>query len=180
MRILRYTGLLWFLATAEFALMLAMELFLFRRLSGGLPSLDLRPGFSADDVGQWLAALAPQGVETILVWHYLTFDLLFPALLGLALFSGILWLGRRLPRFEIIPNWAKLAFAGVMAFPYVFFDYAQNWAVMALLRHPFSVDAAAVATASSLNQLKFVSLALPVVVIALFALAGQKGRRRAY
>ena len=180
MRIVRYTGMLWFLAAAEFTLMLAMEFLLFRRLSGGLPSLDVRPGFSTDDVNQWLTALGPQGAEAVMVWHYLTFDLLFPALFGLALASSILSLGRRLPRFATMPSWLKLVFAAVLVLPYVYFDYAQNWAVMAVIRDPFNIDPAAVARASGLNQLKFVFLALPLVVIALFALAGQKGRHKAH
>ena len=175
--ILRYTGVLWFFAVAEFALMAALELFLFRRNSGGRPSLDVRSTFSADDVSQWLAALGPQGAETILVWHYLTFDLLFPALFGGAILCSMVIMGRRLARFLAMPNWVQIVFAAVIVAPYVYFDYAQNWAVVKLLRAPFTADVLAVSSASRLTFLKWVSLALPVVVIALLALAGQKFER---
>lgn len=177
MRLLRYTGLLWFLSAAEFLLMTAMEFFLFRRLSGGLPSLDVRPGFSVEEVNQWLAALGPQGAETILVWHYLTFDLLFPALFGVTIVSTGLVLGRRLPRFAAMPNWVQVAFAAAIIAPYVCLDYAQNWAVVKLLREPFTDNALAVSRASALNLLKWVSLALPAAILALLALAGQKKAR---
>jgi hypothetical protein len=176
-RALRHTRLLWFLGAAEFALMTAMELLLFRRLSGGLASLDVRPCFSAPEVSQWLTALGPQGAETILVWHYLTFDLVFPVLFGLALASSILLLGRRLSRFAAMPHWLQLMATAVLVLPYVGFDYAQNWAVAQLLRQPLSVDPLAVSRASGLNLAKLVFGAIPLLAIALFALAGQKGRQ---
>jgi len=66
--------------------MTVMEFFYFRQLSGGLPSLDMRYfGFTPDEGMAWLTALGRRGGEIILVWHYLTFDLLFPALLSLTL-----------------------------------------------------------------------------------------------
>lgn len=177
MRLLRYVGLLWFLTAAEFILMTAMEFLLFRRLSGGLASLDVQPYFTAPQVTQWLKQLGPQGAETILVWHYLTFDLIFPALLGLALAASILVLARRLPRFAAMPSWSQLMVAAAFVGPYVAFDYAQNWAVIQLLRDPFAVSDRAVSTASGLNLAKFVFGAIPFVAIALFALASQKGRQ---
>ncbi|TIN81798.1 MAG: hypothetical protein E5Y29_11530, partial [Mesorhizobium sp.] len=78
----------------------ALEFFYFRQLSGGLPSLDMRIlGFTPDEGMAWLTALGRRGGEIILVWHYLTFDLLFPALLSVTLVSLILATGRRLKAF---------------------------------------------------------------------------------
>lgn len=176
MRILRPTGLLWLLVGAEALLMQMMEFFVFRRFSGGSPSLDLRwAGFTAREASDWLHALGRQGAEAVIVWHYLTFDLLFPVLLGMAFASTILLLGSRLPRFAVMSPAFRLCFALVLSLPYVFFDYAQNWAVVQLLREPFEVLSADANLASALNVLKFVFGALPVAVIALFALAGNKG-----
>lgn len=177
MRVLRHVGALCFLAGAEFLLMTLLEFFYFQRLAGGQPSLDLRAtGFSTDDVGNWLAALGPTGAQVLLVWHYLTFDLVFPALLSLALASLIVWHGRRLPRFAALSETARSLFALAMVAPYCVFDYAQNLAVARLLSDPANVDSASVSLASGLVTAKFAFGAVPFIVIALFILAGQKKR----
>jgi hypothetical protein len=175
MRVLRRTALLSILAAGEFVLMTAMEFLVFRRMSGGLPSLDTRiAGFTVADVTQWLAALGPQGAETVIVWHYMTFDLLFPLLLSMALASVILWLGNRLPRFAAYSETSRQTFALAIVAPYAIADYAQNLAVMELLQEPFEVDPGEAGVASALVVAKFVFFLLPVLVIALFALAGQR------
>ncbi|TIY02407.1 MAG: hypothetical protein E5V22_18340, partial [Mesorhizobium sp.] len=84
LRLSRHAAALCFACAAVFVAMTAMEFLYFRQLSGGLPSLDLRwTGFTPDEGMAWLTALGRRGSEIILVWHYLTFDLLFPALLSL-------------------------------------------------------------------------------------------------
>lgn len=177
MRVLRHVGLLCFLAGAEFLLMTLIEFFYFRRLAGGLPSLDLRAfGFSMDEALAWLSALGPTGAQVLLVWHYLTFDLVFPALLSLALASLIVWHGRRLPRFAALSETMRVGFALAMVAPYCLFDYAQNIAVARLLSDPENVDGAAVGLASALVTAKFAFGVIPFIVIALFVLAGHKQR----
>ena len=85
----------------------------------------------------WLTALGRRGSEIILVWHYLTFDLLFPALLSLTLVSLILAAGRRLKNFRALSAQLQSLFALVLVLPYTLADYAQNIAVAAhALRFP--------------------------------------------
>ena len=101
-----------FCSAAVFIAMTALEFFYFRQLSGGLPSLDMRfAGFTPDEGMAWLTALGRRGGEIILVWHYLTFDLLFPALLSLTLVSLILATGRRLKNFRAMPAQIQSIFA---------------------------------------------------------------------
>ena len=59
----------------------------------------------------WLTALGRRGGEIILVWHYLTFDLLFPALLSVTMVSLILATGRRLKTFRALPAQLQSMFA---------------------------------------------------------------------
>ena len=95
LRLSRHAGALCFLSAMVFIAMTVLEFFYFRQLSGGLPSLDMRIfGFTPDEGMAWLTALGRRGGEIILVWHYLTFDLLFPALLSVTLVSLILASGR--------------------------------------------------------------------------------------
>lgn len=175
MRVLRYPALLVFLAAGEFVLMTILEFFYFRRLSGGLPSLDLRfLGFTAREATTWLAAIGPDGAQSILVWHYLTFDLLFPALLSLTLASLIIHFGKRLPRFAALPEAARTSFALAIVAPYAVLDYAQNFEIAQLLADPFNARLDTMLLASSFVVAKFAFGAIPFIVIALFALAGQK------
>lgn len=152
-----------------------MEFFYFRELSGGLPSLDMRvSGFTPDEGMAWLTALGRRGGEIILVWHYLTFDLFFPALLSLTLVSLILATGRRLKRFCTLPGQVQAILALALVLPYTLADYAQNIAVARLLSDFLSANADSLSFASALTVAKFALLAIPVAAIALFTLAGQK------
>ena len=179
MRVLRHTSLLVILALGEFLMMAALELLYFRQLSGGLPSLDVRAfGFTAGEATAWLAAIGPSGAQTILVWHYLTFDLIFPALLAAALASLIIHFGRSLPRFAKLPERVQTLLAAVLVLPYMGFDYAQNLAVASILADPFQAKLETILLASSLVVLKFAFGVIPVLVIVLFALAGHKRTNR--
>lgn len=174
---LRQTGFLCFLAAVEFVLMTLLEQFYFQPLAGGLPSLDVRLlGFSREEGMEWLTALGPGGSETILVWHYLTFDLVFPALLSVALASVILRVGSRMPRFAALSDRGKLALLGAVVLPYMVADYAQNIAVARILSNPLNADPASLSLASGLIVAKFALFAVPLIVIAVFLLAGQKRR----
>lgn len=155
---------------ALFVAMTAMEFLYFRQVSGGLPSLDTDEGMA------WLTALGRRGSEIILVWHYLTFDLLFPALLSLTLVSLILATGRRLKNFRAQPAQLQSLFAFVLVLPYTLADYAQNIAVARLLSDFQSANPDSLSFASALIVTKFALLAIPVIVIAVFHLTGQKQR----
>ncbi|QKC77878.1 hypothetical protein EB233_22235 [Mesorhizobium erdmanii] len=173
LRLSRHAGALCFLSAAVFIAMTLLEFFYFRQLSGGLPSLDMRYfGFTPDEGMAWLTALGRRGGEIILVWHYLTFDLLFPALLSLTLVSLILATGRRLENFRVLPGQVQSIFALVLVLPYMLADYAQNIAVARLLSDFLSANPDSLSFASALTVTKFALLAIPVVVIATFWLMG--------
>ncbi|QND68788.1 hypothetical protein HB777_16100 [Mesorhizobium loti] len=175
LRLSRHAGALCFLSAAVFIAMTVLEFFYFRRLSGGLPSLDMRIfGFTPDEGMAWLTALGRRGGEIILVWHYLTFDLLFPALLSVTLVSLILATGRRLKAFRVLPAQLQSIFAMVLVLPYTLADYVQNIAVARLLSDFLSANPDSLSFASSLIVTKFALFAIPVIVIAAFWLAGQK------
>ncbi|TIX40410.1 MAG: ATP-binding cassette domain-containing protein [Mesorhizobium sp.] len=118
--------------------------------------------------------LGRRGGEIILVWHYLTFDLLFPALLSLTLVSLLLATGRRLAKFRAMAAPAQSLLALVLVLPYTLADYAQNLAVARLLSDFQSANPDSLAFASALTVTKFALLAIPVVVIAVFYLADQR------
>ncbi|TPK66537.1 hypothetical protein FJ546_07195 [Mesorhizobium sp. B2-4-19] len=175
LRLPRHAAALCFLSAAVFIAMTVMEFFYFRQLSGGLPSLDMRYfGFTPDEGMAWLTALGRRGGEIILVWHYLTFDLLFPALLSLTLMSLVLATGRRLQNFRELPGQVQSIFALVLVLPYTLADYAQNIAVARLLSDFLSANPDSLSFASALIITKFALLAIPVVVIAAFWLVGQR------
>jgi hypothetical protein len=175
LRLSRHAGALCFLSAVMFIAMTVLEFFYFRQLSGGLPSLDMRIfGFTPDEGMAWLTALGRRGGEIILVWHYLTFDLLFPALLSVTLVSLILATGRRLKAFRVLPAQLQSIFALVLVLPYTLADYVQNIAVARLLSDFLSANPDSLSFASSLIVTKFALFAIPVIVIAAFWLAGQK------
>jgi hypothetical protein len=175
LRLSRHAAALCFLSATVFIAMTVLEFFYFRQLSGGLPSLDMRFfGFTPDEGMAWLTALGRRGGETILVWHYLTFDLLFPALLSVTLVSLILATGRRLKNFRAMPAQFQSVFALVLVLPYTLADYAQNIAVARLLSDFLSANPDSLSFASALIVTKFALLAMPVIVIAVFWLAAQK------
>ena len=175
LRLSRHAAALCFLSAAVFIAMTVLEFFYFRQLSGGLASLDMRfLGFTPDEGMAWLTALGRRGGEIILVWHYLTFDLLFPALLSVTLVSLILSTGRRLKNFRVLPGQLQSIFALILVLPYTLADYAQNIAVARLLSDFLSANPDSLSLASALIVTKFALLALPLIVIAAFWLAGQR------
>ncbi|MDX8446574.1 hypothetical protein [Mesorhizobium captivum] len=175
LRLSRHAAALSIASAAIFIAMTALEFFYFRRLSGGLPSLDMRvTGFTPDEGMAWLTALGRRGGEIIIVWHYLTFDLLFPALLSLTLLSLILAFGRRLSNFRAMPAQLRALSALVLVLPYTLADYAQNFAIARLLSDFQLANPDSLSFASSLTVTKFALLAVPVAVVAVFALAVQR------
>ena len=175
LRLSRHAAALSVVTLAVFAAMTVLEFLYFRRLSGGLPSLDMRfAGFTPDEGMAWLTALGRRGGEIILVWHYLTFDLLFPMLLSLTLVSLLLATGRRLAKSRAMAAPAQSLLAFVLVLPYTLADYAQNFAVARLLSDFQSANPDSLAFASALTVTKFALLAIPLIVIAAFYLADQR------
>jgi hypothetical protein len=174
LRLSRHVGALCFLSAVVFIAMTVLEFFYFRQLSGGLPSLDMRIfGFTPDEGMAWLTALGRRGGEIILVWHYLTLDLLFPALLSLTLVSLILTAGRRLTSFRMLSGPVQSLLAVGAVLPYTVANYAQNIAVARLLSDFLSANPDSLSFASALIVTKFVLLAVPVIIIAILGLAGR-------
>ncbi|UCI06005.1 hypothetical protein [Mesorhizobium sp. B1-1-8] len=177
LRLSRHAVVLSFASFVVFLAMTALEFFYFQSLSGGLASLDMRvTGFTPDEGMAWLTALGRRGGEIMIVWHYLTFDLLFPALLSLTLVSLILAFGRRLSTFRAMPPQFQALSALVLVLPYTVADYAQNLAIARLLSDFQSANPDSLSFASSLTVAKFTLLAIPFFVIAVFALAGRQRR----
>lgn len=155
-------------------IMAALELFYFERLSGGQVSLDLRLfGFTPDEGMAWLTALGRRGSEIIIVWHYLTFDLVFPALLSVTLVSVILALGNRLPRFARMPEGKRVLLALGLVVPYALADYGENIAVVRLLSDFLYANPDSLFFASGLIVAKFALLLLPLGVIAALYTTGR-------
>jgi hypothetical protein len=178
LRLSRHAAALCFVSAAVFIFMTALEFLYFRRLSGGLPSLDMRyAGFTPDEGMAWLTALGRRGSEIILVWHYLTFDLLFPALLSVTMISLILASGRRLKNFRALSGQIQSIFALVLVLPYTIAEYAQNIAVARLLSDFLSANPDSLSFASALIVTKFALMAIPMIVIGVFYLAGQRRRQ---
>lgn len=158
-----------------FVAMTALEFLYFRRLSGGLLSLDLHVlGFTPDDGMAWLTALGRRGSEIIIVWHYLTFDLLFPALFSATLMSLIQWTGQRLPRFAALTARGQALLALGLVLPYTLADYAQNIALIRLLSDFLNADPDSLAFASGLTVTSSALVAVPMTVVATFYLAGRE------
>ncbi|MDI6027676.1 hypothetical protein QBK99_15915 [Corticibacterium sp. UT-5YL-CI-8] len=165
-RLWRHAGPLTMATLAVLAIMVLLEFFYFRSLSGGLASLAWRPfGFAPQQGIEWLTALGPRGAEAILVWHYLSIDLLFPALLSLTLISLLLHAAHDVAAFKAISPNRRATVALTLVLPYTVANYAQNAAVVRVLSDPLSANADTLALASTLGMLKYALLAVPLLVL---------------
>ncbi|MCV0395574.1 MAG: hypothetical protein K5872_17065 [Rhizobiaceae bacterium] len=177
MHIIRHPLLLCVATAVLWLFMMAIELLWFRSLSGGLVQLDYRPfGFSTDDVSDWLTALGPVGAQAMLVWHYLTFDLVFPALFGLTLASLTLSATRHIPRLSRHPYGVRATACVLWVLPYIFVDYLQNLVVAGMLTDPTGLDHTIVEVASGLNVAKFLFAAIGIAVLFLLWWRGARER----
>jgi hypothetical protein len=75
-----------------------------------------------------------------------------------------------------MPAQVQALFSLVLVLPYAVADYVQNFTVARLLSDFQSANPDSLAFASSLTVTKFALLAIPVFVIAVFAVAGQRRR----
>jgi hypothetical protein len=173
----RHATVLVLASAAELVAMLALEFVFFQRLSGGRLALDMRAfGYTPDEGLAWLTALGRRGSEIVIVWHYLTFDLLFPALLSVTFMSLILWTGRRLRGFAALPARMQGLLALGLVLPYALADYAQNAALVRLLSNFLNANPDSLALASALTVTSFALATVPLAVILAFLLAGRKAR----
>lgn len=175
----RHAGIMSLASVGVFAAMAALEFVYFRRLSGGLPSLDLRIfGFTPDEGMAWLIALGRAGSEVIIVWHYLTFDLLFPALFSLTLVSIVMAAGQRLPGYSALPGKTQAMVGLALVLPYTLAAYGENIVLVRLLSDFLAANPESLRLASALVVTKFALAAVPVIVIGAFMLAAQRHHRQ--
>jgi len=171
----RHAPALCLVTLAVFLAMTALEFLYFQNLSGGLVSLDLHVlGFTPDEGMAWLTALGRRGSEIIIVWHYLTFALLFPMLLSATLISLLLETGQRLPRFAAMSARGRALLALGLVLPYTLAEYAQNVAVIRLLSDFLNADPDSLALASGLTVTSSTLAVVPMIVIVAFYLAGRE------
>lgn len=159
------------------AAMAALEFFYFRSISGGLSSLGWRPfGFEPQDGIAWLTALGPRGAEGLLVWHYFSIDLVFPALLSVTLLSLLLFAGQKLPWFMGLRARRRGALAICIVAPYLLAHYAQNVVLIQILSDPQSANAETLSLASTLGTLKFAFLFIALFILACMFAIGYERR----
>ena len=174
----RHAGALCVVTTVMLAAMMLMEVGYFEQLSGGLASLDLRlAGFAPDEGMAWLTALGSRGSEAVIVWRYLTLDLVFPVLMAATLASLLLVQFKRQPRLAALTDSARATAAAALVLPYALTDYAQNICLVRLLSDVASANPDSLAFASSLVVAKFALLAVPLVTVAVLATASRAGGR---
>ena len=143
-------------SAALFLVMIVLEFFYFQRLSGGLPSLDIRlMGFSSDDAVAWLTALGEPGREALLVWQYSSFDLFFPAVFGLALGGLFLHAASRSTLLASRSKRVHLVFGILVVLPYVVANYAQSILIARMLSDPSVASVWMTSLASKLVMAKF-------------------------
>ena len=159
-----------------FVVMNVLEFFYFRRLSGGLSSLDIRLlGFSSDDAVAWLTALGEPGREAVLVWQYSSFDLFFPAVFGLALVGIFLHVASRSPVLSQRSKRTQLAAGILVVLPYVIANYAQNLFIVQMLSDP---SAASIWLTSATSVLVMAKFFLALAALAAIVFVSLRGRVR--
>ena len=155
----------WPILLATLAAWLAMNLWSLPKieeLAGGLRLLDMRfTGYSFEDVQDFLAAIDDEGTALYLGPQF-WLDMIFPPLLGAALFMIYRWLFPGLPGLII----------GAVSLTYVATDFLENLAITALLRTgPTSITPEMAATAHMWTRAKWglavVGLVLLIIGIGL-------------
>lgn len=177
MRLLRNPIVLTVAAIPVGLVMLALEFLYLRPMTGGQASLDWRlEGFKPMEALSWLTALGPRGRETLLVWHYLTADLLFPLLVGFALGGFTYYAARELPRLRQFGDLQlrRLCVAWIM--PFLIADYGSNAMIATMLIDPVGVSHSLIRTASVFVILKHAFFAVGLLVLALLAWLGYRER----
>lgn len=124
----------------------------------GLSNFDARVlGYDADDARTYLAVLPDSSRALYLGWFRLL-DTVFPVLAALAI-GGILWLNTA--DWHILRRVVSLG----MVLAYLLMDLAENSVVGRILETGDLVDSTLVGRASDLTQLKWLFLALSLVLL---------------
>jgi hypothetical protein len=161
-------------AIAVYAVMAGWSLPKISAAAGGAAPFDMRPmGYSFEEAKAFLAALGEDGRRFYGdVQHKL--DLAYPALLSLALGTGIYLLSpERIGRFAIV--------LALLAVPGMVFDYVENARVSELLAIPAeAATAELVASASRATLLKsaFTTLTMTLALVLLVLRLVQRWRTR--
>ncbi|GHD05672.1 hypothetical protein ACFOEZ_01925 [Tianweitania populi] len=175
MRFLRNPGVLTVAAIPVALVMLAFEFLYLRPLTGGQASLDWRfDGFKPMEALSWLTALGPRGREAVLVWHYLTADLLFPVLVGFALGGFTYYAARRVSFFRRLADSTLRKLCVLWILPYLIVDYGENIMISAMLVDPVGVSHSLIRTASVFVILKHVFFGIGLIVIAALSVLARR------
>ena len=178
MRFLRHPGVLTVAAIPVALVMLALEFLYLRPLTGGQASLDWRyDGFRPMEALSWLTALGPRGREAVLVWHYLTADLLFPFLVGFALGGFTYYAARQLPFFRRFTDATLRKLCVLWIMPYLIADYGENIMISAMLIDPVGVSHSLMRTASAFVILKHIFFGIGLIAIAALVLMARRSAR---
>jgi hypothetical protein len=176
MRALRHPNVFAIAALPLLAVMMALEFLYLRPLTGGQASLDWRfDGFRPLEALSWMTALGPRGRETLLVWHYLSADLFFPILVGLALAGYTYYAARRIEPFRRLDDLILRRLCLLWIMPYLLADYGQNVMVAIMLADPVAVSHSLMRTASVFIILKYAFFTIGILVLAALAYAGRAG-----
>lgn len=174
MRFLRNPTVLTVAAIPVALVMLALEFLYMRPLTNGA-SLDWRfEGFRPVEALSWLTALGPRGRETVLVWHYLTADLLFPFLVGFALAGFTYFAARRAPWFRDLSDLRLRQLCVLWVLPYLIADYGQNFMIATMLIDPVGASHSLIRTASVFVILKHIFFAIGLINLAVLALLARR------
>lgn len=175
MRFLRNPGVLTVAAIPVALVMLAFEFLYLRPLTGGQASLDWRfDGFKPMEALSWLTALGPRGREAVLVWHYLTADLIFPFLVGFALAGFTYYTVRRVPFFRRFSDATLRRLCVLWILPYLIVDCGENIMISAMLVDPVGVSHSLMRTASAFVILKHIFFGIGLIVIAVLTFVARR------
>ncbi|HEV7415242.1 hypothetical protein [Tianweitania sediminis] len=177
MRLLRNPIVLAVAAVPVALIMLALEFLYLRPLTNGQSSLDWRfDGFKPMEALSWLTALGPRGREALLVWHYLTADLVFPFLVGFALAGFTFYAAREVPRLRQLGEDRLQLLCILWIVPYLLADYGSNGLISAMLIDPVGVSHSLIRTASVFVILKHLFFGIGLVMLAGLVWFGRRAR----
>lgn len=139
------------------------------------PDMNFPPDFAAYAAAKTcLTGNGAAGLDAYARWHSLGLDLVFPALLAVAITVILLRIGEGLPRFKALGGKAKWLGAALLPVAYALADYIENWNVVRWLK---SGDDVLLPLISALTALKFAALIVAALVAAALFLATLKHKR---
>lgn len=163
-------------AAIWFAGLAALHALILTPMAGGLQSPDHPAAFGFDHFQAWLAALDDSERRTFLAAHTLSGDLVFPCLLGAALFLLLRAILLRFERFASLSVPVRNAVVAVLVLPGVAFDLLENALTAGFLTGRISLTPQSAGMLDAVTILKYASLAVAALLIAAFALAALRNR----